>query len=106
MPVPGNVFRATVEFKNRLTDQLADPTTVTFIVRTPAGVETSYVYGVAPEVIKSAIGRYYMDVQKDESRHWDIRAKGTGGGPKIPGNLFVAPGGCGHWSCYFGRPTI
>ena len=39
-------------------DKAVDPTTVTFMWRTPAGTETSYVYGVASEVARDAVGVY------------------------------------------------
>ncbi len=37
---------------------LTDPSTVTFLWRTSAGVESSYVYGTATEVAKTSTGIY------------------------------------------------
>ena len=55
-----------------------DPTTVTAKVKDPSGVETSYVYGVDEEVVKSAAGIYYIDVTTDENGLWYFRFEGTG----------------------------
>jgi len=46
----------TATFKLTVGDAVTDPSTVTFIWRTSAGVESSYVYGAAAEVAKSSTG--------------------------------------------------
>ena len=46
----------TATFKLTADDTLADPSTVTFMWRTPAGTETSYAYGSAGEVAKTSTG--------------------------------------------------
>lgn len=60
---------------------LADPGQVDHIVRTPAGVSTTYRYGVAPEVVKDQAGRYHQDVAADQAGLWALRWEGSGGGP-------------------------
>jgi hypothetical protein len=71
------VFTAT--FKNTA-EALTDPSTVIFIWRTPAGVETSYTYGVDSQVTKTSTGVYAFAAPTvaASGRHW-CRAKGTAG---------------------------
>lgn len=52
------------------------PTTITFKARTPAGVDTSYVYGVASEVIQYAVGVYALTVTVTSAGKWTVAAKG------------------------------
>jgi hypothetical protein len=54
-----------------------DPGTVTFVVKPPTGSTATYVYGVGAEVIKSGIGRYYVDVSANVAGRWHYRAAGT-----------------------------
>lgn len=54
-----------------------DPTTVTCMIRTPAGVETSYAYG-ASAVVRDSAGRYHYDVALTAAGRWIYRWKGTG----------------------------
>ena len=74
--VPGDGFQLQATFtKNNVN---TDPTTVTFKFKDPAGVITTYVFGVDPEIVKSAVGTYYMDVTvSDEGQFW-YRIEGTG----------------------------
>ena len=59
-------------------DAPIDPTTVTVIIKTPAGVVTAYVYGVDAAVKKAAVGDYYMDVSANEAGQDTYRWIGTG----------------------------
>jgi hypothetical protein len=61
-------------------DVLTDPSAVSFIWRVPAGTETTYVYGTASEVTKSATGIYVFAAPTItvQGRHV-ARAKGTSG---------------------------
>ena len=52
----GDRPRFTATFKLAADDTVTDPSTVTFMWRTSAGVETSYVYGTDGEVSKSSTG--------------------------------------------------
>ena len=56
---------------------LTDPTTVTLLVETPAGVQTSYTYA-AGEVTKDSTGVFYRTVTLNASGQWIIRWTGTG----------------------------
>jgi hypothetical protein len=60
-------------------DVLADPTTVTFVHRDGAGVETSYVNGVAAQVSHPSTGVYAFQVPTiTTSGAHAIRCKGVG----------------------------
>lgn len=55
-----------------------DPTTVTFKVRSPTGVETSYVYGTDSAVVKLSTGDYYGEFTPTEGGVWRWRFQTTG----------------------------
>ena len=77
---------------------LVDPTTITFLFRTAAGVETSYVYGTAPEVTKTSTGIYVFvaPAYAASGAHY-IRVKSTGTiaatemGVSVQGSKFATP---------------
>lgn len=54
-----------------------DPTTVTLKVKNPAGVTTTYTYGLA-ELTKSSTGVYYREVTVDDDGMYYYRFEGTG----------------------------
>ena len=56
---------------------LADPSTVTLLVETPAGVQTTYTYA-GGTVTKDSVGVYYRDVPMTASGQWIFRWTGTG----------------------------
>lgn len=76
--VIGQEITSTVTFRNRSTGALVDPTTVTWIIRTPAGIETSYVYGVASQVTKTTTGTYVGTIQVLGEGIHTSRWNGTG----------------------------
>lgn len=55
-----------------------DPTTVTFKLRSPLGVETTYVWGTDDEVVKEDTGDYYAVVTPDQGGRWLWRWQTTG----------------------------
>jgi len=55
-----------------------DPTTAYFWFRTPAGVVTTYQYGVDAQLIKSATGIYYVDLDVDTAGIWYYGFYSTG----------------------------
>lgn len=59
-------------------DVLTDPTTVTFQLKDPDGIITTFVYGTDPEVVKVSTGIYYMDVTVSKPLTWFYRIVGTG----------------------------
>lgn len=57
-----------------------DPAAVFVQVNDPSGNTDSYQYGVDVELVKSATGIYYVDVDCDEEGWWDYRVYSTGAG--------------------------
>lgn len=56
-----------------------DPTGVTLVVDKPDGTTTTtYTYAGSPALSKESTGRYYVDVQLDQSGMWAYRLAGTG----------------------------
>lgn len=75
----GDAPKFTATFYLAGTTTPADPDTVTFVWRTSAGVETSYVYGTAAEVTKSSTGVYVFAAPTVTAQGKHVcRAKGTG----------------------------
>lgn len=70
---PGSTVRITGEFFDS-DDVDTDPSTsITFKLRSPTGVETSYVYGTDAEVQKQSTGNYTADIYLDEGGRWLYR---------------------------------
>lgn len=76
----------------------ADPTTVTFRLRTPDGTETSYVYGTDPEVERTAVGAYRFALTPSVSGPHHYRWVGAGavaeaeeGFIRVRGSAFTTP---------------
>lgn len=56
-----------------------NPTTVTYVVKDPTGVETSYVFGVAPEVTNPSVGIFVLSLPpSSEPGQWFYEITGTG----------------------------
>lgn len=65
-----------ITLKGTFTDDLgvyADPSTIKLSVMTPAGVLTTYEYGVDASLIKQDTGRYEMDILANEIGIWYYR---------------------------------
>jgi hypothetical protein len=59
---------------------LADPSSITFYVRSPAGSVATYPYGVAAaSVIRDGVGRYWKEVTGDMDGRWAYFSRATGG---------------------------
>ena len=56
---------------------LTDPGAVTFTLENPSGASTDYVYGVAPEVTKVAVGSYSASVALGAVGTWTFTWTGT-----------------------------
>jgi uncharacterized protein YfaS (alpha-2-macroglobulin family) len=74
--VIGQCVRVTASFTSSNTP--TDPTMVTFLIKTPAGVVSSYVYGVDTAPVKDGVGVYHMDVFPNAAGTWTYRVEGTG----------------------------
>jgi hypothetical protein len=75
--IPGQSVRSTAEFRT-IEKVLTDPTTVRFMLRTPAGTETTKTHGVDVEVVKISTGRYRCDFAVSTKGDYVTRWKGEG----------------------------
>lgn len=75
----GDKTRLSVTFLN-IAGAVADPTTVTLKLRTPApaSVESSHVYGVDIAVVRESTGIYHYDLSLPTSGVWWYRWDATG----------------------------
>lgn len=76
MATIGNIKRVSAVFTVGATE--TDPTAVTVRVRAPDGTETSYVYGVDAEVVRTAVGRFRFDLTGTQAGEYLVRFEGTG----------------------------
>ena|SRR3990167_11559489 len=73
----GDRFRVTGTFTNAA-GTAADPTSVKFYYKTPAGVVASRSYATSTTVVKSATGVYYSDVVSTDDGYYAWRWSSTG----------------------------
>lgn len=82
----GSLVRVTAEFRDPEVEDselaLLDPTSVTVKVKRPLTSPqiSEYVYGVDGDVKRESVGRYYIDVDANESGRWTVRFESTGEG--------------------------
>jgi hypothetical protein len=74
--IQGCQVRVTSTFTN-FDGSNTDPSTVTFKVHSPSGIENTYTYGVSG-ITKTGTGVYYSDITLDEEGEWTYRWVGTG----------------------------
>lgn len=89
----GDVARVTGNFYDA-SDNFADPAALSFVFKDPSGNSVTYVFGTDAELVKSATGVYYVDVDCDEVGDFHYRwvATGSGQGSEI-GQFAVRPHG-------------
>ena len=73
----GDLRRLQATFKNSA-GAAADPTAITFFMREPDGVLTTYVYLTNAQLVKSATGIYYVDWTFAKAGRHGMRWEGTG----------------------------
>lgn len=89
--IQGNVRRVSVVFTTT-SGLAADPTTVTCKYEDPSGNTTTKVYISDAEVVKTATGAYYLDIDCDEAGTWYYRWIGTGAvQAAAQGRFYVEP---------------
>ncbi len=64
----GDVVRVSATFTDFDTEDLIDPDVVKLSVRTPAGVVTTYTFGVGGNVVKEAVGRVLLGDRREPGR--------------------------------------
>ena len=83
----GDLIRVTGTFTD--SDGAAqDPTAVLCKYTDPGDNTTTLTYGVDAELVKSAVGIYYVDVDADESGDWWYRFYSTGTGQAAAEGFF------------------
>ena len=84
----GNSITATGTFTSR-TGVIVDPTTVTAVVQAPTGVETDYLYGTDPEVVREEEGVYACTFIPDSHGTWTVQFNGTGNAIAVNEETFL-----------------
>ena len=70
----------------------ADPSTVTFRYRTPAGTVTTLVYGVDGALVKASTGNYHVDLAIPNTvGEWTYRWSSTGDPSTAADGSFTVP---------------
>lgn len=87
----GDLVRVTGRFTTAA-GALLDPTVVLCQVLTPAGVKTTYTYGVDPQVVKDSPGDgvYHLDISITAQGAWFYRWYSTGTGQAAGEEVFTA----------------
>lgn len=86
----GKLVRCTAVFTNSAGEEI-DPDAVYFEFRNPAGTVIAYQYGVGSEVVKTATGNYYVDVNTTTYGHGNYyyRFDSTGTGQTAGEHRFI-----------------
>jgi hypothetical protein len=73
----GTEVRVTGTFKDA-DGAVANPTTISLVVRDPSGNEATYTYGGAGTITKGSTGIYHQGITTDEEGVWVYQWTGTG----------------------------
>jgi len=73
----GQQIRLSAAYKNSA-GAAADPTTVTFKIKSPAGTTTTLVYGTDAAAVKDSTGNYHVDRTPDAAGEWSYKFIGAG----------------------------
>lgn len=84
----GELVRCTGTFTD-IDGNAQDPESVFAEILDPSGNEDEYEYGVDAELVKSATGVYYVDVDADEVGWWSYRVYSTGSGQAAAESKFL-----------------
>ena len=76
----GELVKVSTTFKNATTGGVIDPDVVKLSIRTPAGIVTTYTYGVDSDLIKEDVGQYYAMIDANQAGFWFYRWWSTGSG--------------------------
>lgn len=86
----GDLVRCSGEFTDDL-GAYVDPTSVFGKFKTPAGVTTTYQYGVDPELVRLSTGIYYFEVDVTELGIYYYSVYSTGLGQAAEVSFFTVP---------------
>lgn len=76
----GDLIRVIATFREADTRALIDPDAVFLSVLSPAGVLTTYEYGVGVDIVNDSVGIYHSDISADEAGRYYYRWWSTGDG--------------------------
>lgn len=85
----GDTVRVSNTFKDAA-GVAADPTTVRFKYKTPAGTTTTLTYLTDSALVKDSVGNYHVDVSITETGTWRWRWEGTGTNASAAEGVFHA----------------
>lgn len=85
----GDLVRVTGTLTVTATGDELDPDVVTFSVRHQAEDVTTYTYGTDAQLVKSATGVYYVDVNANAAGLWWYRFASTGNGQAAQEGSFL-----------------
>jgi hypothetical protein len=88
----GDLLVLSAVFTDRLS-AVIDPTTVSFKIKDPEGVVTTYIFGTDSELIKDSTGNYHIDISVNTPGQWYYRFESTGTGQAAEeGQFQIKPG--------------
>lgn len=70
---------------------LTDPASLTFRFRTPAGVETTYIFGVDAQIVHDTAGVFHADLLLDQAGPWTYQWQSTSPAQTQGDTLLVGP---------------
>lgn len=78
------------EFVDSGTHADVDPDAVYFWFQTPAGVATTYQFGIDAQIVRDAIGKYHVDLTLNEVGFWAMQFSSVGPGQAVfPSEFYV-----------------
>lgn len=80
--------RVTFTYRNTA-GTLANPTATTATITTPAGVATTYTYGVDGQLVRDSTGVFHIDVTFNAAGTWTVEGYGTGAVAAASSQTFV-----------------
>jgi hypothetical protein len=74
----GTLVNCRATFTDPVSGSVVDPTTVTFRVKNPSGITTTWTYGPDLELEKESTGHYKAQVNANQQGSWSYRFESTG----------------------------
>lgn len=68
----GEVVKFTVAIVNS-SNVAADPSALRLKLKSPTGIVTTYVFGIATELVKDSVGNYHADILITDAGSWTYR---------------------------------
>jgi hypothetical protein len=95
MSIPVNTSQNITSVIRNLSDQVVDPTALTFTITPPTGSPTTYTYGVDSQLVRTSVGQFYVEWLFNQSGKWTWVWNATlptpGGTATTNGGIQVTP---------------